>query len=110
MSHSKKRTSHRQEIYYILCIAAVLVILLFSFFGPGGYRDLQKARLAVQAQHARVDQLERENARQLKTIEKLKTDPNAMEKHARDQGYGREGEIILQLPEKPDPDKPSPAR
>jgi cell division protein FtsB len=107
MAHSKRRTSHTRELYYILCIVAVLVILLFSFLGPGGYRDLRKARLSVQSQRSRVDRLERDNSSQRQSIEKLKTDPNAMEKKAREKGYGREGEIIQQLPEKPKQNQPS---
>jgi cell division protein FtsB len=102
MARSKRRISHKRELYYILCIVAVLVILLFSFFGPGGYRDLQKARLQVQAQRVRVERIERDNSSRLKTIDKLRTDPNALEKHARDKGYAREGDIIQQLPEEPE--------
>jgi cell division protein FtsB len=107
MAHSKRRTSHIRELYYILCIVAVLVILLFSFLGPGGYRDLRKAQLSVQSQRSRVDRLERGNASRRQSIEKLKTDPNAMEKKAREKGYGREGEIIQQLPENPKQNQPS---
>jgi cell division protein FtsB len=107
MARSKRRISHKRELYYILCIVAVLVILLFSFFGPGGYRDLQKARLQVQAQRLRVERLERDNSSRWKTIDKLQTDPSAMEKYAREKGYAREGEIIQPLPEKPKEDKPS---
>jgi cell division protein FtsB len=105
MAHSKRRTTHKKELYYILCIVTVTVILLFSFFGPGGYRELQQARLELQAQRARVDRLKRENSDRLKSIEKLRTDPNALEKHAREKGYGRPDEIIQQLPEKPNASK-----
>jgi cell division protein FtsB len=107
MAHSKRRTSYQRELYYILCIVAVMVILFFSFLGPGGYRDLRKARLAVQSQHSRVDRLERDNSSRRQSIEKLRTDPNAMEKKAREKGYGRDGEIIQQLPKKPKQNQPS---
>jgi cell division protein FtsB len=106
MARSKRRTSHKRELYYILCIVAVLVILLFSFLGPGGYRDLQKARLQVHAQRARVDRLERDNSLRMQKVDKLRTDPNALEKYAREKGYGREGEIIQQLPEEPKENNP----
>jgi cell division protein FtsB len=110
MAHSKRRLSHKKELYYILCIVAVLVILLVSFFGPGGYRELQKSRLELQEQHIRVDQLERQNYERMKSIEKLRSDRNALEKYAREKGYGKEGEIIQQLPkqpEQPKTDKPT---
>jgi len=98
MAHSKHRTSHKKELYYILCIVAVTVILLFTFFGPGGYRELRKARMELQAQRARVDRLQRENSDRMKSIEKMRSDPNTLEKHAREKGYGRPDEIIQQLP------------
>ena len=96
MAHSK--ISHKKEVYYILCIVAVVVILLFSFLGPGGYRDLQKSRQELQDQRNRVSRIERENEEKRKAIEALRSDPNVLEEHARDKGYGREGEIIQQVP------------
>jgi cell division protein FtsB len=110
MTRSRNRLSHKKEIYYILCIVAVFIILLVSFFGPGGYRELQKARLELQEQHIRVDQLERQNNERMESIEKLRSDRNALEKYAREKGYGREGEIIQQLPkEQKQPEPPKPA-
>jgi cell division protein FtsB len=101
MAYAKSRLTYKKEVYYILCIAAVLTILLFSFLGPQGYRDLQKARLELQEQRVRVDQLERANGERLKTINALKSNREALERYAREKGYGREGEIIQQLPQKP---------
>jgi cell division protein FtsB len=98
MAHSRHRLSHKKELYYILCIVAVLVLLLITFVGPGGYRELQKARLELQEQHIRVDQLERQNCERMQAIEKLRSDRSALEKYAREKGYGKEGEIIQQLP------------
>ncbi len=63
MTRQKNRISHKKELYYILCIVAVLVVLLFSFLGPGGYRDLQKARLQLQEQRVRVESVKREQFR-----------------------------------------------
>ena len=79
-----------------------MVILLFSFWGPGGYRDLAKARLDLQAQRANGEDLKRRNYEKTRTIDDLKNNNrDAWEKHARENGYGREGDIIQQLPEKP---------
>lgn len=105
MAYSKHRTSHKKELYYILCIVAVTVILLFTFLGPGGYRELRKARLELQAQRARVDRIVRENSDRMKSIDKMRSDPDALEKYAREKGYGRPDEIIQQLPQKPKPSK-----
>jgi cell division protein FtsB len=100
MTYRRNRLSHKKELYYILCIVAVMVILLFSFWGPGGYRDLAKERLDLQAQQQRVDELKRSNYEKTKSIEALQSDRDAWEKHARENGYGRDGDIIQQLPEK----------
>ena len=97
MAYSRYRLSYKKEIYYILCIVVVAVILLFSIFGPGGYRDLQKARAELQEQNRRVEELRRRNDERMRKIEALRSDKDALEKYAREKGYGREGEIIQQL-------------
>lgn len=97
MAYSRYRLSYKKEIYYILCIVAVAVILLVSFFGPGGYRDLQKARAELQEQNRRVEELKRKNDERMRKIEALRSDKDALEDYAREKGYGREGEIIQQL-------------
>jgi cell division protein FtsB len=93
--------SHKKEVYYIACILAVLGILVLSFFGPGGYRELRKSQLELQEEHIRVDRIERQNSERMKSIEKLRSDRNTLEKYAREKGYGREGEIIQPLPKEP---------
>jgi len=98
MAHTKYRLSHKKELYYIVCIVALFVVLFFSFFGPGGYRDLQKARLELQEQRSRVEELKRNNYARLKSIDALRSDKAALEKYAREKGYGRQGEIIQQIP------------
>jgi cell division protein FtsB len=105
MTYQKNRLSHKKELYYILCIVAVMVILLFSFWGPGGYRDLAKARLELLAQQKRVEQLKRSNYEKMRSIEDLQSNRDALERLARENGYGREGDIIQQLPEKPQKQK-----
>ena len=98
MTYPRRRLSHKKEVYYIICIVAVLMILVVSFLGPGGYRELRKSRLELQEEHIRIDQLERQNSERMKSIEKLRSDRSALEKYAREKGYGKEGEIIQQLP------------
>ncbi len=102
MARSRSRISHKKELYYILCIVALILILGFGIFGPGGYRELRKARLELQEQRSRVDGLKRDNNERKKSIEALRSDKGALEKYAREKGYGREGEIIQQLPPEPE--------
>jgi cell division protein FtsB len=102
MAHIKRRTSHKKELYYIVCIVVLLAALLFSYFGPSGYRDLRKARLELQEQRVRVEELKRKNYEHMKSIKALETDKKALEKTAREKGYVKPGEIIQQLPEDTD--------
>ena len=97
MARSRKRLSYKKECYYICCIVALAFILLLSYFGPGGYRDLQKTRLDLQEKRVHVQELERDNNERMKTIEKLRSDKEALEEYAREEGYAKEGEIILRL-------------
>jgi cell division protein FtsB len=99
MAYSKRRTSHKKELYYIACIVVLMAVLLFSFFGPGGYHDLRKARLELQEQRVRVEELKRRNYAHMQSIKALQSDKNVLEKYAREKGYGKQGEIIQQLPD-----------
>jgi cell division protein FtsB len=99
MTYYRYRLSYGKQLYYILCIVALAVILLFSFLGPRGYRDLKNARMELQAQRARVGDLQRRNRQHVKLIEALRNDKHALEEYARKKGYGRVGEIVQQLPE-----------
>jgi cell division protein FtsB len=98
MAYNRKRISHKNEFYYILCIAAIIVILFLSFFGPGGYRELTKLRLERQELSERVENLKHSNDERKKNIKALRSDPEALERYARDIGYARKEDIILQLP------------
>jgi cell division protein FtsB len=112
MDNSRYRLSHKKELYYILCIVALLAILLFSFLGPGGYRELRKQRIQLQEQRMRIDKLKQNNYERMKTIEDLRSNKEALERFAREKGYGREDEIILQLPKEPEkkPQQSAPAK
>jgi cell division protein FtsB len=95
MAHSRARISHKKELYYILCIVALVVILLFTVLR---YRDLQKARLQLQEQRMHVDEIRGDNQERMQVIEALRSDKDALERYAREKGYGKEGEIIQRLP------------
>ncbi len=103
MTYRENRLSYGRQLYYILCIVAVVVILLFSFFSPGGYFDLRKARAELQEQSKRIEELKRINQERTRSIEALRWDKDAIEREARKRGYGRENEIVQQLPDEPAP-------
>jgi hypothetical protein len=83
-------------------------ILSYSLFGPGGYRDLQKARLELYENQARVRTLEIDVERRKETSKAIDDDalrsdhPEALEllgKKAREYGYARDGEYIQRVPD-----------
>ena len=101
MANNRHTLKHKKELYYIFLIVVVGGILLLSIIGPGGLLELKEARLNLQQQKARVDSLERSNQKRLEKIDALKNDPGTIERIAREKGYGRENEIIQQVPENP---------
>ncbi len=102
----KKKTRRRRSVIALL-VVLFLAGSAAALFGDRGYVDVQRQRrhLAelrasneVRQQH--VDALKRD-------IERLKTDPAAVERIAReDLGYAAPGEVTLLLPED-DPPEPS---
>jgi cell division protein FtsB len=97
MAHSKRRLTYKNEIYYIACIIAALVIFLFSLFGPKSYSDLHKSQLAKQEILTRVDRLEQEIREKQNTIHEINTNPEAREGLARGQNFAKPEDIILRL-------------
>jgi hypothetical protein len=53
----------------------------------------------LQQQRARVDDLNRRNRERAETNEALINDPGTIERYARERDYGRENEVIQQLPD-----------
>lgn len=101
MGYRRTSVSHAREAYYIVCIAIFIVSVAFALSGPGGYFEMRKVSAEMETHRARVAVLKRSNEERLKTIDALKHDKSALEKHARKQGYAREDEIIQQLPDEP---------
>ena len=106
MTQSIHRRSYVKEIVLIVCIIAVSGVFSYSLFGPGGYRDLQKARLELHERRAHVNALQIDIERRTKNTIAMDEDalgaghPEALElleKKAREHGYARDGEYIQRL-------------
>ena len=102
MAYKKYSLKYKKESYYIFLIVVVGGILLLSILGPDGYLVLKEKRQEVLQQKQRVDELERQNKKLKETNEALRSDPEAIENYAREKGYGRDNEIIQQLPGNPE--------
>jgi len=87
---------------------ALLACLLAAHVaaGPNGLFPYQQKRAEYRKLEKEFDQLQIENERLAKQIESLKSDPQAIEKEAREQlRYARPGEVVYTLPNPPPPQK-----
>ena len=81
----------------LACLLALHVVA-----GPNGLFTYQKKRAEYRKLEKEVQQLQVENERLARRIESLKSDPNAIEKEAREQlRYARPGEVVYTLPNPP---------
>jgi cell division protein FtsB len=81
----------------LACLLAVHVVA-----GPNGLFTYQQKRAEYRKLEKEVQQLQVENELRAKQIESLKSDPNAIEKEAREQlRYARPGEVVYTLPNQP---------
>ncbi len=88
---------------------AVLTIWLFLhvMFGANGMIVYRGKRTEYQNLHKEIDQLQRENDQHAGQIKALKTDPQSIEKEAREQlHYARPGEVVYVAPGQSNPQTP----
>jgi cell division protein FtsB len=85
---------------------AVALILLFGWGvvnGKHGLSAWQQQRVKDQQLRLEIDKLKQENAQLREHVDRLKSDPNAIEHEAREQlHYAKPGEVIYTLPAQPD--------
>jgi cell division protein FtsB len=87
-------------------IAAVLALLVtwHVVYGKHGISVWQQKRAEDRALQQQIKDLQQENAQMRQQIERLKSDPDAIEREAREKlHYAKPGEVIYTLPEKPQP-------
>jgi cell division protein FtsB len=101
----RRKVSCWKEAYYILSIVGAIVAAAITVWGPHGFMDLRKAQAELQVQKTKVDELKLANEEARSRIHALKSDKRALERVARERGYARADEIILQLPPEPPPQK-----
>jgi cell division protein FtsB len=83
---------------------AVLLAVFFGYhvmFGRNGLTIYEQKRLEDRDLQKRIDQLKDENERLQTHVDHLKSDPDAIEREARDRlHYARPGEVIYTLNDK----------
>ncbi len=86
----------------VLAVALALLLTWHVVNGKHGLSVWQQKRVEDKHLRKEIDSLEQENARLRERVEKLKTDPHAIEREAREKlHYAKQGEVIYTLP--PDP-------
>jgi cell division protein FtsB len=88
-------------------VLAVVLALLLTWHVVNGKHGLsiwQQKRVEDKQLRKEIDGLQQENARLRERIEKLKSDPHAIEREAREKlHYAKPGEVIYTLPADPAP-------
>ncbi len=83
---------------YVLALF-VVVLLVHDVFGTHGYLAMRRKQQEIQKVKTDLDRLNKENAGLEQDVKSLKTDPQAIEKIAREElGQARPGEVIIKLP------------
>jgi cell division protein FtsB len=89
----------------------ILVLCVHDVFGTHGFLAMRRTQSEINAVKANIARLDAENAVLAGRVHDLKTDPATIEKLAREMQLGRQGEIIINIPqdqwfEQNDPAKP----
>jgi len=86
-----------------LFLAAALVLLLIQdIFGTHGMLAMRRAQKEAARVQQEIDRVNNENQRLQDNVKELKSDPQAIERIAREElGYARQGEIVFKIPARP---------
>ena len=89
---------YARESLILVALLIVLSLLYASTFGEGGLVQLRRSRAEYERVKQENRELLRQNAKQKEHVERLRNDPRAVEKVARQRDYARPGDIIVELP------------
>ena len=91
----------------ILAVALALLVTWHVISGRHGLSVWQQKRVEDKELRKEIENLEQENARLRERVEKLKSDPHAIEREAREKlHYAKQGEVIYALPAEPPAQNP----
>jgi len=92
----------------VLAVALALLLTLHVVNGKHGLSVWQQKRVEDRQLRREIEDLQQENANLRQRIEKLKSDPHAIEREAREKlHYAKPGEVIYALPPDPAPTQPA---
>ena len=94
-----------------VAVALALLLTWHVIHGRHGLSVWQHERAQDKLLQKQIQELQTENAAMKDRIEHLKSDPDAIEREAREKlHYARPGEVIYALPDKPQQQPPTPAK
>jgi cell division protein FtsB len=94
----------RRNLNYLLATGLAL-LLLQDIFGTHGILAMRRSQEEVRQAQAQIDEINDENRRLQERVNALKTDPEAIERIAREEmGLARPGEYIFKVDPKPGDD------
>jgi len=86
----------------LVAIALALLMTWHVVYGKHGLSVWQQKRAEDRALQEQIRSLQQENAQMQRQIERLKSDPDAIEREAREKlHYAKPGEVIYTLPDAP---------
>jgi cell division protein FtsL len=101
MSGSRKQATvpfWRRHLLTILALA-LAGLGVHDIFGAHGYLAMRNSQKEIEELRGEIQRLNQENEQLTEHVNALKTDPEAIEKVAREQmGLARPGELIFKLP------------
>ncbi len=109
MGQRRSKVSHTRELGFIICLALTILLAAIGLIGPGGYLEMKRAERELEALRARVAARERANRKLMGAVRALETDPHAVERQAREQGYARPGELVQEVTPPPSSQAKPPA-
>jgi cell division protein FtsB len=105
---AKRKGTSREENFQALLrhygpgllAVLMLVLVVHDIFGTHGFLAMRRTQNEIQKVQAGIEKLNKENRQLEEEVRALKTDPQAIEKIAREElGKARPGEIIIKIPQ-----------
>ena len=89
----------KKKIFILGLACLLLIMIVTALFGKKGVMDLRRSRARLAARTERIRELEAERDRITAEIERLRNDPRAVEKAAREKlGLAGPGEKVVVEP------------
>ncbi len=86
----------------VIAVVLALLVTWHVIYGKHGLSVWQQKRAEDRALQQEIKDLQQENAQMRQQIDRLKSDPDAIEREAREKlHYAKPGEVIYTLPDQP---------